>query len=400
MEELERRDERLDDEVIASKLSKIPLTLIENYELILGRTIPTRKQDMWRIFRWLLYGTRNLTLAELEMGMCLETGVTNWFGFAGDVEYLCGSLIRLEGRHGEVSFIHQTARTFVETHARTSGRTDVSGIELGPKAAHECLAMTCVQYLLQADHFTELNDLVDTLWTDRPDGVPHHIYHAAITDFLLKYSFLPYAIESWDGHVREAGKPSPALRAMVLWLLSSSARRRNIMILMYFLKDRENLGAPSPETPLYLAAYANLPFFVDIFLLEDDNLVNTVGTDHDTPLIWASETGSVECIKKLLDAGADPNIVENDGWTALHWAARSGHVDAAKLLLSYGARSDARDSDGDTPLDWALERGHRGIIDLLRKQQADHWDSKYYEGKRQHETSAICSNSRTSGFIP
>jgi ankyrin repeat protein len=187
---------------------------------------------------------------------------------------------------------------------------------------------------------------------------------------------------------------------MVLWLLSSSARRRNIMILMYFLKDRENLGAPSPETPLHLAAYANLPFFVDIFLLEDDNLVNTVGTDHDTPLIWASETGSVECIKKLLDAGADPNIVENDGWTALHWAARSGHVDAAKLLLSYGARSDARDSDGDTPLDWALERGHRGIIDLLRKQQADHWDSKYYEGKRQHETSAICSNSRTSGFIP
>jgi hypothetical protein len=75
MNELERRDERLSDEVIASKLSRIPLTLIDTYETILNNTSPTRKQDMWRIIRWLLFGSRSFTVAELENGLCLEIQV-------------------------------------------------------------------------------------------------------------------------------------------------------------------------------------------------------------------------------------------------------------------------------------------------------------------------------------
>ncbi|KAF2651686.1 ankyrin, partial [Lophiostoma macrostomum CBS 122681] len=69
-----------------------------------------------------------------------------------------------------------------------------------------------------------------------------------------------------------------------------------------------------------------------------------------TPLGWASEMGSTESAKKLLEAGADPNVFEHDGWSALHWAARNGHLDVLKLLLSYGARTEVRDSRGHTPL--------------------------------------------------
>jgi hypothetical protein len=127
MKELERRDEHLSDEVIASKLSRIPLTLIDIYDAILHNTSPARKQDMWRIIRWLLFESRSLTLAELENGLCLETGVSSWYDFAGDLKFLCGSLIRLDGPREEINFVHQTVKVFLEKLTQNSNTADMGG---------------------------------------------------------------------------------------------------------------------------------------------------------------------------------------------------------------------------------------------------------------------------------
>lgn len=104
---------------------------------------------------------------------------------------------------------------------------------------------------------------------------------------------------------------------------------------------------------------------MDSYLSKDKRLVECVCTTNDTPLIWASEKGSTECVKKLLKAGADPNHFEYDGWSALHWAARNGHVEVARLLLDQGARIDQTDSKGLTPLDWATEREHWEVVIVL-----------------------------------
>jgi ankyrin repeat protein len=77
--------------------------------------------------------------------------------------------------------------------------------------------------------------------------------------------------------------------------------------------------------------------------------------------------GSTEYVKKLLDAGADPNKFEYDGWSALQWAARNGHPDVATLLLNCGARLDQQDSDDQTPLDWALDREHWDVSRVLQQ---------------------------------
>jgi hypothetical protein len=55
MNELERRGERLTDEVIASKLAKVPMTLVTIYTAILDALPYSRQVDLWRILRWLLY---------------------------------------------------------------------------------------------------------------------------------------------------------------------------------------------------------------------------------------------------------------------------------------------------------------------------------------------------------
>ena len=57
----------------------------------------------------------------------------------------------------------------------------------------------------------------------------------------------------------------------------------------------------------------------------------------------AAETGNFAAVRRLLEAGADPNerIASRD--TALMMAARSGNVDTIKLLLDRGADVLARD---------------------------------------------------------
>jgi hypothetical protein len=65
---------------------------------------------------------------------------------------------------------------------------------------------------------------------------------------------------------------------------------------------------------------------------------NAIADMYDTPLVWALEMGCIEAIRKLLDAGADPNKQERNGWTALHWAVANGHLTVAELLLQHGTR--------------------------------------------------------------
>jgi ankyrin repeat protein len=137
------------------------------------------------------------------------------------------------------------------------------------------------------------------------------------------------------------------------------------MKLTYYINHHGNPHAPVHQNPLHLAAYFDLPWLVEIYLSQDGTFVDTVATTNDTPLIWASEMGSTACVKKLLDAGADPNQFEYDGWSGLHWAARNGHLEIIKLLLEYGARLDQRDSNGDTPLAWAIDRNHSDVVSVL-----------------------------------
>jgi len=360
MKELERRDERLSDEVIASKLSSTPLTLIDTYEAILHNVPPNRKQDMWRIIRWLLFGSRCLTLAELETGLCLEIGISSWHDFAGDLKFLCGSLLRFGGPREGVIFVHQTARNFLEAIPRYSSATSFAGLGMDTHAANEHLATVCVQYLLKEEMFRELKQFL-------LQNTTRSAYVDAIQDFIGQHLFLRYAIESWAFHTRAVSTPSSAIVTMIRRLLSSQTRRDDIMTLTYFINKQMSWRVPHGQTPLHLAAYFNIPWLVQMYISDNRSLVHAKSTVNDTPLIWASEMGSTECVGNLLDAGADPNEFEVDGWSALHWAARNGHLDIAELLLKHGASLDQQDGRGHTPLDWAIDREHWDVAGILER---------------------------------
>src|ERR1035438_7536856 len=64
--------------------------------------------------------------------------------------------------------------------------------------------------------------------------------------------------------------------------------------------------------------------------------------------MYSAAVGSLESMRLLLDAGADPNAANDFAATPLMWCARDDAK--VRLLLSEGARADARSKLGRTPL--------------------------------------------------
>ena len=88
----------------------------------------------------------------------------------------------------------------------------------------------------------------------------------------------------------------------------------------------------------------------------------------DEELIRAVEDGDIENIRILLDAGANPNILDIYGSTALMIASLRGHIEIVRLLLERGAQTDWKDNnDGYTALMIASIYSNTEMVRLLLK---------------------------------
>jgi ankyrin repeat protein len=137
-------------------------------------------------------------------------------------------------------------------------------------------------------------------------------------------------------------------------------------------------------------------------LIEAGVELNRMAPDGHTPLLDAAREGHADVVKALLEAGADPRIVDQgnmkatpahkagymghahvarllvadprleldaqgpfNGYTALHDAIWHGHVETARIYIDAGARLDLRALDGRTPLQMARDYGYSEIVEML-----------------------------------
>ena len=124
-------------------------------------------------------------------------------------------------------------------------------------------------------------------------------------------------------------------------------------------------------------------------LLELGSNIDMKGQYGDTALMQAAKNGNEECLQMLIDAGADPNVQNDDddaaksvyrddgefwfsnehkGTTALVYAAYQGNVDCVRRLIRAGAdvNNDSK-SNGNTPLVAAVTTQNiEGVKELIK----------------------------------
>jgi uncharacterized protein len=113
-----------------------------------------------------------------------------------------------------------------------------------------------------------------------------------------------------------------------------------------------NAWSPDGFTPVGLAAFFGHPEVVR-FLLEQGADVHAVARNpmRVQPLHAATAARSVESVRLILEAGADPDAEQQEGWTALMVARRHDDTAIVELLLAHGAHdrpAPERASDSST----------------------------------------------------
>ncbi|MBC8144508.1 MAG: ankyrin repeat domain-containing protein, partial [bacterium] len=71
---------------------------------------------------------------------------------------------------------------------------------------------------------------------------------------------------------------------------------------------------------------------------------------QDTSFFNAARDGDDNTLRRILDAGANPNVDNNDGWTPLMLAAMNGNAGGVNILLEHGADPNFGEADQGPPL--------------------------------------------------
>ena len=143
------------------------------------------------------------------------------------------------------------------------------------------------------------------------------------------------------------------------------AMRQDLPELIDYLMQRRarlNMRNRNGETALSIAAYIGSIEYVKR-LVEAGAEINFYGWP---PLSYAAFNGHTAVVDYLLKRGAEIDATTENGSTALFFAARFGHVDTVKLLLKKEADLTIVNENGETAVDWAVKNRHTDVEDLLR----------------------------------
>jgi ankyrin repeat protein len=90
--------------------------------------------------------------------------------------------------------------------------------------------------------------------------------------------------------------------------------------------------------------------------------------DGFTPLHLAAFAHNAEAATRLLEAGADPNVLARAEFarvTPLGTCAFAGATEVARTLLEHGADASIAEEGSTTPLEVARANGHDDLVELL-----------------------------------
>lgn len=139
------------------------------------------------------------------------------------------------------------------------------------------------------------------------------------------------------------------------------------------------------DTALHKAANQGELPTVEELVKSGEVKVDAPGAQDRTALQRACGGNQLECVKLLLELGADKNKTDKAGRTPMHWAAIGGHCDIVEHLLGLKVNLAAQTSSGQTPLHSAIDGDKLEVVKLIighhEQGNAIDFDIKDKEGK-------------------
>jgi ankyrin repeat protein len=131
--------------------------------------------------------------------------------------------------------------------------------------------------------------------------------------------------------------------------------RRGLIFLVFWAVSLQGVAA------------AQTPEETEMFLKEMQKHQKEQAQISDNELIRAAGKGDWRAVERLLDQGADPNVVDSSGKTALTAAASRGYPEVVKTLLNAGAdlNPDPEKGRRGHPLFLAVFNGHEDVVEVL-----------------------------------
>jgi ankyrin repeat protein len=352
---------------IRKALRELPITLDETYEKTLECIPKEKRRHAYRLFQCLIAAVRPLRVEELTEIFAIEFDskegpnlVEGWRPEDPEEAVLaaCSSLISIVNVKNSkiVQFSHFSVEEFLTSERLvTSNIGNISGYHIPLESAHSFLARACLTVLLQFD--------------DRIDEKR-----------LGTFPLAPYAGCHWIGHAKFGNIASELGDAMEC-LFDPKKPHLAVWIWIYDVDDAYGRSTvdlaerppPPVATPLYYAAFCGFSALVKRLITAHAEDPNAKCGRRGTPLHGACLGGQLECMRVLLESGADIGAQDNEGFAVLHIASEDGKVEVAGLLLQHNADVNAKTKYGTdrTPLIYASANGHVRVAQLLLEHGAD-----------------------------
>ncbi|KAF7538748.1 hypothetical protein G7054_g2676 [Neopestalotiopsis clavispora] len=357
-------------------LIKFPRTLDGLYGDILRRSNGAQREQMVKLFQWILFARRPLSSQELREALATDTAsatfnsprrhdcwVEDLSQFEKYVKNLSRGLVEFQERdvweqyepdgelwNREAQFIHRSVPDYLIEKFLPRGEKDRVGSRAVAGAAHFELSRSCCRYITMGD-----------VWYER--NLPR-------SRLSMRYPLAPYAVQYLFHHIRkveQAGLPQLDLLSLIQWDRRPVSLQR--LADLWNILDPGTAHAPKgwpfiEATSLHILIAFGSESGLEAVLQKETVAINALDSQGNTPLLLAVREDHPEMALMLLERSYEWNHRQDR--TVEEVNNRSPDIDWQRKHV---VNVNAENYDGDTAIHMALTSSKNGEL-IFRLLQA------------------------------